>query len=61
MTFENLEFKRTPIDGVPLQILGGKIAKLAIQVPWDNLKIKSTVVIIEGVELEIGTLQLSPY
>ena len=60
LTFENLDLKQTPIDGVPLQILGGKIGKLTIQVPWDSLKTKSTVVLIQRVQVEIGALPLQP-
>ena len=52
LTFENLRFKQTPIDGVPLQILGGELLKLVLRVPWDHLKATSTVVIVDAAVAE---------
>jgi len=57
----NLKLKSTALDklNLPVKILRGSLKKLQLQIPWTNLESKPVSVIMDGMYLETGPVDLS--
>lgn len=57
----NLKLKSTALDklNLPVKILRGSLKKLQLKIPWTNLESKPVSVIMDGMFLETGPVDLS--
>lgn len=57
----NLKLKSTALDklNLPVKVLRGSLKKLQLKIPWTNLESKPVSVIMDGMFLETGPVDLS--
>jgi hypothetical protein len=57
----NLKLKQTALDklNLPVKVLRGSLKKLQLKIPWTNLESKPVSVLMDGMYLETGPVDLS--